>query len=269
MRPGTDDSLTYCQKLNILKYHDEYCNIDAECLTQRCVDHKCTGQDDGEACEQDYECGKESFCSTLDGFSFCRRYATKYDTCNDYNLKCAFGYECVSNDDGSMECREQFSVKAGEEVSDSSLCESGYSLEGICYDYRMKDNKEFQVCTSRSDCIAELIDGDGNVVEEGTLGCSVLGPNEDRCFPSAQSKQWKNYVKAFKKVRDDIKYNKVHQSIIAFDYSTFSPILREAMLDLYYYNVDDCVTDTLSVLLGSGFLKVSFAVITMLFIMIA
>jgi hypothetical protein len=194
MRPGTDDSLTYCQKLNILKYHDEYCNIDAECLTQRCVDHKCTGQDDGEACEQDYECGKESFCSTQDGLSFCRRYATKYDTCNDYNLKCAFGYKCVSNDDGSMECREQFSVKAGEEVSDSSLCESGYSSKGICYDYRMKDNKELQVCTSRSDCIAELIDGDGNVVGEGTLGCSVLGPNEERCFPSAQSKQFKNFI---------------------------------------------------------------------------
>ena len=168
-----------------------------------------------------------------------------------------------------MECREQFSVKAGEEVSDSSLCESGYSSEGICYDYRMWDNEELKVCTSRSECIVEILDGDGNVVGVGTLGCSVIGPHEERCVPSAQSKQWKNYVKAFKEVRDDIKNNKVHQSILANDPSSFSPILREANLDLTFYNVDDCVTDTLSVLLGSGFIKVSFAMIAMMFIMTA
>ena len=266
---GSDNSLTYCEKFNTLKYHDEHCDIDAECLTKKCVDNKCTGKGDFESCEQDYECGKESFCSKYDGVGFCSRYATKDEICNDDTWKCAFGYICVSTNDGSMKCREQFSVKAGGKASDSSLCESGYSLEGICYDYRMKDNKELQVCTSNLDCIADLIDGNGNVVGKKAFGCSVIGPHEERCVPSAQSKQWKNYVKAFKKVRDDIKNNKVHQSILAFGSSSFSPILREAMLDLYYYNVDDCVTDTLSVLLGSGFLQVSFVVITMLFIIIA
>ena len=30
---------------------------------------------------------------------FCRRYAKEGDTCNNSNLKCAFGYICVSTDD--------------------------------------------------------------------------------------------------------------------------------------------------------------------------
>ena len=264
---GGDDSLTYCEKRSTSKYHDEYCDIDAECLTRRCVNNKCTGRRDGETCEQDFECGKQSFCDMFN--MFCRRYAREGDTCNDDNLKCAFGYVCVSTDDGSMKCREEYSVKAGGEASDSSLCESEYSSEGICYDYRMRDNEELKVCTSRSDCTVDILDGDGNVVGEGTLGCGVIGPHKNRCFPSSKSKQWKNYLKAYKEVRDNIKDNKVHQSILANDLSSFSPILREAILDLFFYNVDDCVTDTLYVLLGSGFIKVSFAMIALLFIMIS
>ena len=200
---------------------------------------------------------------------FCRRYAKEGDTCNNSNLKCAFGYICVSTDDGSMRCREKFSVKAGDKASDSRLCQSGYSSEGICYDYRMIDNKELKVCTSRLNCRVDILDGNGHVVGAGTVGCDVIGPNENRCLPSAQSKQWKNVVKAYKELRDDLKNNKVHQSIISINPPSFSPILRDAFLDLHFYNIDDCVTDTLYVLLGSGFIKVSFAMIAMLFIMIA
>jgi hypothetical protein len=86
-------------------------------------------------------------------------------------------------------------------------------------------------------------------VGERKTSCSTIGPRELHCFPSSKSKQWENYVKAFKEVRDNIKNNKVHQSILSNDFSSFSPVLREANLDLYYYNVDDCVLDTLSVLL--------------------
>ena len=259
-------AITYCEKRNILKFHDEYCDIDAECLTKMCIDNKCIGREDGEPCEQDYECGKESFCNQR--FGVCMRYATNNEICSS-DLKCAFGYICVSTDNGTKKCLEQFSIKAGGKASDSRLCESYYISEGTCYDYRMRDNKELKVCTSRSDCIADILDGDGNVVGERKTSCSTIGRREHHCFPSAKSKQWKNYVKAFKEVRDNIKNNKVHQSILVNDFSSFSPILREANLDLYYYNVDDCVTDTLSVLLGSGFIKVSFAIIAMLFIMIA
>ena len=169
-----------------------------------------------------------------------------------------------------MKCIEQYSVKAGGKASDSKLCESNFSIEGTCYDYRMREDEEFKVCTNSSDCLVDILDGDGEVVGEGTNYCSTKGPHELHCFPSAQSKQWKNYVKAFREVRDSLHKNKIHQSILAEDnyITSFSPILRKANLDLYFYDMDDCVTDTLSILMGSGFIKVSFALIAVLFTII-
>ena len=32
-----------------------------QCLTRRCINNKCTARGNGETCEQDYECDKQSF----------------------------------------------------------------------------------------------------------------------------------------------------------------------------------------------------------------
>ena len=117
---GGDESLTYCQTLNILKYHDEYCNLNTECYTNNCVKNKCTGKADGESCYKDYECGKESYCKSGN----CTKYATKDGDCGE--LKCAYGYECVNNGNDVKKCLEKFSVKTGGIAEYSWLCESRF-----------------------------------------------------------------------------------------------------------------------------------------------
>ena len=38
---GGDKSLTYCEPLNLPKFHGEYCNLNTECYTNNCVKNKC------------------------------------------------------------------------------------------------------------------------------------------------------------------------------------------------------------------------------------
>ena len=262
---GKDDSLTYCQTFPNPKYHNESCSINAECITNNCVNNTCVGKEDGQLCFKDYECDKQSYCD--ENSWACTRYATKNENC--FYLECAFGYECVYTDDDTMKCLEQFSVRAGGKAETAKLCESLYSINGICYDSRMKDGREFKKCTSDSDCVIEIIDGKGNVIREDTIMCNAEGPNGYHCYPSSKSKQWKNYVKAVKEVRDNVKENKVHQALIMEDSVSFSSVLREAVLGLSIYNFDDCVLNTIFVLLGSGFIKVSFTLIVLLFAIIS
>ena len=264
-----NNSLSSCQTLPIPKIHGESCNTNSDCITKNCIKNKCTGKEDGQSCDEDYECGKQSFC--LRNNKTCTRYANKNENCSD-DLKCSFGYECVGTEDGAMKCIEQFSVKVGGKAEATKLCESKVGGNGTCYDTRMKDGIEFKECTKKSDCVIEVIDEKGNVIREDTNNCNTIGRHGFHCFPPTTSKQWKNYVKAFKEVRDNINENKFHQSILLQDnlITSFSPVLRKANLGLYFYNVEDCVINTVSVLVGSGFInKVSFTLIALLFTIIA
>ena len=132
----------------------------------------------------------------------------------------------------------------------------------------MKSGEEFQECGRHSDCVTEIIDEEGNVIGEESTGCEAMGQNGKICVPSTTSKQWKNYVKAYKEVRDSISKNKVHQSLLMEEDLehgvAYSSILREKYIELYSHNLDDCITDTISVLVGSGFLKVSLTMIALL-----
>ena len=131
----------------------------------------------------------------------------------------------------------------------------------------MKSGKEFKECKTDSDCVTQILDKQGNVIKEGIGECKTVGPNGYHCYPSSSSKQWKNYVKAFIEVRDNIDKNKMHQSLIKLGelgLLSFSSELREKKLELDYYDMDDCVLDNLSVLVGSGFMKVSFTMIALL-----
>jgi hypothetical protein len=256
-----EESYNTCETFSTKKYHGEYCDLSAECWSNNCTDNECTGKVDNQPCKEDYECGKESYCKKHD--KICTPYVLKEGDCTD--LECAFGYECVNIGGGVKQCREQYSVKIGERAEHESLCESGISKDKICYNTRMKNNEqEFKQCQIDEDCVIEIIHKNGTVVKEDTTRCKVKGPNGMHCEPTTSSKQWQNYVKAFKEVRDSISKNKVHPSLIMDDEEIYSPVLREARLKLEYYNMKDCVLDNLSVLVGSGFIKVSFTLIALL-----
>ena len=261
-----EESYNTCETFSTKKYHGEYCDLSAECWSNNCTDNKCTGKADNQPCKEDYECGKESYCKKHD--KICTPYVLKDGDCTD--LECAFGYECVNIGGGVKQCLEQYSVKIGERAEHESLCESGISEDKICYNTRMKNNEqEFKPCQIDEDCAIEIIGKDGTVIKEDKTRCKVKGPNGMHCEPTTSSKQWQNYVKAFKGVRDSISKNKVHPSLIMDDEEIFSSVLREARLELEYYNMKDCVLDNLSVLVGSGFIKVSFTLIALLFTIIA
>ena len=166
-----DDSLKHCQTLNILKFHGESCNLNIECFKNNCVKNKCIGKANGESCYNNYECLQESYCKDDN----CTKYATKNGDCRE--LRCAFGYKCVKTGNGVWKCLEHFSVKAGEIAEDEMLWESNLSEGLTCYDNRMKDNKEFKECTSSSNCVTEIFNGEGNVIREGRIGCMSLEPN--------------------------------------------------------------------------------------------
>ena len=128
----------------------------------------------------------------------CTRYATKDCTCSS-DLKCAFGSVCANPGDGTMKCIEQYSVKAGSKASVQDVCESGFSKNGTCYDTKMKEEKEYKDCRSDFFCVIEILDGKGNVIEEGTGKCEVTGSTGYYRVLSSTSKQWKNMWKHLKK----------------------------------------------------------------------
>ena len=263
-----DPTRIYCKSLGLLKFHGDSCNINADCYSDKCVSNKCVAKEDNENCSEDYECGKHSFCMNGN----CTKYATKDEICSD-DLQCAFGYICANTDDGTMKCLEQNSIRAGSKADNKDLCESGFSQDGKCYETRMKSGVEFTKCSSDSECVTELIDGNGDVVKEDLTKCGVISREGLHCLPSSQSTQWKNYVKTFKEVRDSLDQYKVHQSFLINSQKepriSYNAKLRKANIDLYSYDVDACVIDTLFALAvdegSSGFIKVSFALVTLLF----
>ena len=80
----------------------------------------------------------------------------------------------------------------------------------------------------------------------------------------------KKYVKAFKEVRDGVSKNKIHQSFLIQTVKdptvAYNSLLRQKFIDLYTYNLDECLVNNLYVLAveGSGFIKVSFTLIALL-----
>ena len=90
-----------------------------------------------------------------------------------------------------------------------------------------------------------------------------------RCAPPSTSQQWKNYVKGFKEVRDGIKKNKVHQSFLIINANdpsvSYNSVLREKQIDLYSHGLDECAIDFMFSIAtsGSGFIKISFTIITL------
>ena len=193
--------------IEILKFHGESCDLNTECYKNNCVKNKCIGKADGESCYNDYECLQESYCKDNN----CTKYATKNGDCRE--LRCAFGYKCVETGNGVWKCLEHFSVKAGEIAEDEMLCESRYRKDVTYYDTRMKSDEEFQEC-GKNNCATEIINGEGNIVGENETRCEVFGPNGRLCHSSTSSKQWKNFVKTIKEVRDNISKNIVYQFVI-------------------------------------------------------
>ena len=138
----------------------------------------------------------------------------------------------------------------------------------------MKEDKEFQGCRSNLDCVIEILDENGNLIKESRGQCDALGTAQAYCTPSTTSKQWKNYMKAIREVRDGVKNNKVHQSFLMktvrksvwYPTIAYNSLLREKLIDLQTHNMDECIVNTLYVLSveGSGFIKVSFTLIALL-----
>ena len=52
----------------------------------------------------------------------------------------------------------------------------------------MKEDKEYKDCRSDFFCVTEILDGSGNVIEDGTGKCEVTGSTGYYCFPSSTSK---------------------------------------------------------------------------------
>ena len=213
--------LMYCQIMMLRKHKGEYCDLNEECITDLCVDHKCIIVKDDEECGGDTECENHSFCRSET--KTCIPYALKNRNCGN-GMECAFGYKCVDHESGIKLCVEQYSIGIGAQADYDDLCESNFRYNNTCYNTKMKELKEFKECEYDSDCKIEIIDESGNVISEDRNPCSVIGQNGKHCKPSTTSLELINYVNAFREVRDNINSNKVHPSLISEAPKRYSPV---------------------------------------------
>lgn len=71
-------------------------------------------------------------------------------------------------------------------------------------------NTEFKSCNSNIDCKYELLNSSGKGVDIVIGDCLRAANGQKYCRASSKSKEWKNFVKAVKNIRDSITSNRVH-----------------------------------------------------------
>jgi hypothetical protein len=75
-------------------------------------------------------------------------------------------------------------------------------------------NTEFKSCNSNIDCKYELLNSSGKGVDIVIGDCLRAANGQKYCRACSKSKEWKNFAKAVKNIRDSITSNKVRQSVL-------------------------------------------------------
>ena len=191
------DNIYTCNNYFLTKMLGEKCSVNIECYSKNCTKGICSAKSIGDTCSGTYECEGSSFCQN----GVCHRYLKENEICTDHNERCPYGYICAQPYAGAEDrvCIKQHSIKAGNFAASANLCESGKYEMNTCYDTKLPPGEQsFKECNSDEDCVViKVLKG----VETKIKGsCSSGREGKMRCGVVSTSKEWKEYIRVFRKV---------------------------------------------------------------------
>lgn len=144
---GVSDGDVIGRCVSLKRFYGEKCNKDADCQSGKCVDTKCAYLNDGDQCQNDKDCGKNSYCQSDPKLfkSFCKPYVNEEGgDCVRYKVKCSPHFYCNNN----SKCELRGKLADGEKPEDKSLCKSFHTdMQGLCSSEECTDLDDPFTCT--------------------------------------------------------------------------------------------------------------------------
>ena len=197
-------SIGNCDSLSVKpKSFGHPCNKPSDCLSEICVNNRCSVDYIGSICSSHNQCNAVSYC---DG-KICQLRRFKGDSCV-HNYECIFGYEC----EGSR-CRALHGTKSGfsplDETDGNSInfenykrfCESGYiNSLGICTETTLIDNVPCPFSNNKTVYCRYRTEGDQIVEIANKCNCSFNSSGSAMCELGSSSEVYKIYLQLKKEI---------------------------------------------------------------------
>lgn len=242
-----------CVKKLTQKKVGESCTLMVECESYLCAtNNTCSSIPDGNICNEDANCGYNSFCfypgkSEIER-GVCTPLKKEGEECAFDNY-CIFNYACgIIDETGKKKCAKMFSRKAGELSDNNLLCESGLASPNPdnnntyqCADYKM----------SSETCTPGDVDGCINTISFGNKGsknqtetCKCKWNGQGHCNLDSSSEQWQNFIKVYNEEVTKINPEKMHVAVTRQHWWDNTNIIKARIDYAEYFEIDgteDCV----------------------------
>lgn len=225
-----------CVKNIKLISENEPCNVSSECMSGVCKNSKCVYVPDGQSCDFDSNCGRESFCGDN---KTCVPLKKEGEDCN-LDKECQVGLACGKTNGNKEKCTKMFSLNPGDQSNNELLCKDGYihSIENVYYCAKASlENEKCEIIES-DQCKMTINAGSHGIglVAYGTCKCNWNG--EAYCQPVSNSKVWTDFVETYSS--NIAKVNKaVHYSTMRDDWWGIEKIMKAWVDYKEFFNLKD------------------------------
>ena len=180
------------------------CNDSIECMSNKCVAFKCVASQDGDTCENSYDCNYGKTCRKNNKESNIKKCLDplkegekcEIDTDCEINLGCRNGI-----------CTKYFSLDNFEKTGgndygkDFTFCKSGYVNEvGICMNISLKN--DITECSNESPCQYEFLDENNkkqNITIHQNCLCGYNPFGKKYCLIGSGNYNYTRYIEKLKK----------------------------------------------------------------------
>ena len=218
------------------------CILDYDCKTLHCKDNQCVTLTDGEKCESHFECAKDSVCKN----GTCTKLSKEGEPC-EWDSLCFAGYVCGKNQkDNPNICVLKYSIKNNNYASRREMCESGTSIDDICYDVESKVS-EGTTCVSNEDCKGTIIRGESKT--DINLSCLFTWNDKRVCEYGTKSSSWITFINYYKKEMKRKNASILHTLPKRGEYKITNDItINKYYLQTigYFYNAPTCLLEALA-----------------------
>lgn len=172
----------------------------SECESKICKEGKCTHLLDGDVCNENDNCGLNSFCMEhgAGNYRTCTALKKEGEECgtDDY---CGFNMACGTVEDSKKKCPIMFSLDAGKMCDNNLLCKSGFATKKLetdktlyCADYKMLNT----TCELGNKCDMTIQFGNDEK-RDYQDECRCKWDGKSLCRLDSSSGQWTNFTKIY------------------------------------------------------------------------
>lgn len=231
-----------CLKNMFLLSENQTCSVSSECRSGVCKESKCIYVADGEICDFDSNCGRESFCENQK----CVPLKKEGEDCI-FDKECQVGFACGKTNGNKEKCTKMFSLEPGDQSNNELLCKDGYihSIGNIYYCAKATlENEKCQMLQTEQCKMTINVGSKGEgLVDYGTCKCNWNG--EAYCQPVSSSAVWTNFVDTYSKDISKVN-NTMHYSTMREDWWGVESIIKAWVDYKEYFNLkdaDSCVKE--------------------------